>query len=290
MPVTPPKTTGFSRAAVAVQERQRLICSVDAMEKCGKTHFGLSGPRPLGFIDFDEGLEGVAQKFPLDEVFVSSLGAQFSEASTMAVEGHKEDRVAKAANKVWAQFREDYIWGLENLRGLVIDTGTEMHELIRLARFGKLTQVMPEHYGPVYGELTSLIKRAYASNCSLIILHRLKAEYEQVAEKTSTGKRQPGRKTGPTHPGGLQGHRLPRPDVRQARQGRRRLLMHHRALPPEPQAGGRRAAAGDHQLPGAGADGLPEHEDRRLEVATHEGARGLRVFRHRSGCLSTSGA
>ena len=196
MPIAIPKTTAFSRAATSLKARQRLIVSVDGLEKSGKSHFALSGPRPLGYIDFDEGLEGVAQKFPLDDVFVSSLGAQFSKASTMAIEGHAVEKVAKAANEVWAQFRKDFIWGLDNLRGLVVDTGTEMHELIRLARFGKLTQVMPEMYGPVYGELSSLIKRAYSSDCSLIILHRLKPEYEQVAEKTSTGKRQPGRKTG----------------------------------------------------------------------------------------------
>ena len=189
-----PQTTGFTRADI--KTKHRLICSVDALEKCGKTHFSLSAPRPLGFIDLDRGLEGVANKFDLSNVYISDLGEQFARASTMAVEGQDAQQVAKAADKVWAQFRHDFTWGLENLRSLVVDTGTEMHELIRLARFGKLTQVMPEMYGPVYGELSALIKQAYSSDCNLILLHRLKQEYEQSEASSTTGRRKPGRPTG----------------------------------------------------------------------------------------------
>ena len=35
---------------------------------------------------------------------------------------------------------------------VVMDTASEAHELSRLAAFGKLTQVMPHHYGPVNAE------------------------------------------------------------------------------------------------------------------------------------------
>ena len=52
--------TGFKRAQVL--DLKRLILSVDAEQKRGKTHFALTAPRPLGFINLDDGLEGVINK------------------------------------------------------------------------------------------------------------------------------------------------------------------------------------------------------------------------------------
>ncbi len=46
----------------------------------------------------------------------------------------------------------------KEIKSIVIDTASEAWELVRLARFGKLTQVMPQHYGPVNTEFRDMIK------------------------------------------------------------------------------------------------------------------------------------
>ena len=63
------------------------------------------------------------------------------------------------------------------MRSIVWDTATEVWELIRLARFGKLAQVLPVQYGPVNAEMRGLIRTAYDSNKNFVMLHKMKAEY-----------------------------------------------------------------------------------------------------------------
>ena len=179
-----------------VPSPRRIVSSVDGLQKCGKTNFALTAPRPLGFLDLDNGLEGVANKHDMSDVYRANYTERFTEVSEMVNTASNANVVADAATKVWNDFKRDYIWCLENMRTLAVDTGSEMHELIRLARFGKLTQIMPEQYGPVNGELSLLLKRVYKTNCNLILLHRLKPEYETEKGSSSTGRRQPGKKTG----------------------------------------------------------------------------------------------
>ena len=71
------------------------------------------------------------------------------------------------------------------IRTVVADTASEIWELLRLARFGKLSQVMPMHYGPVNAEYKELLRKAANSDKNVILLHRMKSEY--VDEKR-TGK------------------------------------------------------------------------------------------------------
>lgn len=46
-----------------------------------------------------------------------------------------------------------------------------------MARFGRLTQVMPYQYGPVNSEYRALIREAYGYNKNLILLHKMKPQY-----------------------------------------------------------------------------------------------------------------
>ena len=46
-----------------------------------------------------------------------------------------------------------------------------------MARFGKLSQVMPHQYGPVNAEWRRLIRKAYDSDVNLILLHKMKKKY-----------------------------------------------------------------------------------------------------------------
>ena len=189
--------TNFKR--ISVKQPKRLVLSIDGEEKCGKTRFALTAPKPIGFIDLDSGLEGTAHKHDLAEVLHSDLAAKWKEVQQLSAQQQirrgDHVQVAHAAAKVWSQFVDDFRWGIRNLRTVVVDTASEMNELIRLARFGKLTQVMPESYGPVYAELSALLKEIYSTEANLVLLHRVKAEYE-AAPPSASGKRQPGAKTG----------------------------------------------------------------------------------------------
>jgi len=63
----------------------------------------------------------------------------------------------------WTRMKDAAYAIIDNLkfRTLIFDTGTEAWELCRMARFGKLAQVMPQHYTEVNSEFRALVKAAY---------------------------------------------------------------------------------------------------------------------------------
>jgi hypothetical protein len=145
---------------------KRMIVNVVGKEKQGKTNFGLTAPGPIVLFDFDYGLEGVINKFAGKKAIYPS-------------EYRINEISAGQFLSSWERFRKEFTGALKEkeVRSILIDTGTEMWELIRLARFGKLTQVMPQHYGPVNAELRGIVRDAYSSDKNLILLHKMTEIY-----------------------------------------------------------------------------------------------------------------
>ena len=170
--------------------KSRLILSVTGREKSGKTHFAMTAPGPIALISIDLGDEGVVQKF-LDQ------GKQIvlSEYEVPEVKGGEKNEKAmmESCDAVWDKLVADYAWALKHCRTLVLDTGTEIWELLRLARFGRVAQIKPHHYVEVNREYREFVKDAYNSSCNLIILHKAKAVWIDVADGKGGVK---GRKTG----------------------------------------------------------------------------------------------
>lgn len=157
--------------------RRRLICSICAREKEGKTHFGLTAPGPIGVINIDIGLEGVIQKFIAEkQIVVSNVKLDIPKDANL-------DKTSEIAKEVWDRVVEDIDYSLGNHRTCLVDTGTEAWELLRLAEFGKLEQVKPHHYARPNGMFRTVYRRAYDSNCNFITLHKMKKEY--VNDKTT---------------------------------------------------------------------------------------------------------
>jgi hypothetical protein len=182
------KPAGFVQASTPAVHR--LIVNAEGEEKSGKNHFAFTAPGPIFEHSFDIGNEGVVQKFQ------SQKRIMIAEYELEIQPGEADPReVAEAADKVWSQFLSNYRDGLASCGNgtTMIDTGTETWELLRLARFGKLTQVMPHHYGPVNKEMQEMIREGFGHNCNVIFLHKRKEEWENYVG--SDGKEK-GRKTG----------------------------------------------------------------------------------------------
>jgi hypothetical protein len=168
------KGTGFAEADTEI--RKRVILSVEGREKEGKTSLSLSAPGPIGVINMDLGLEGVVHKFARDKkIYVSD----YKLPST--TRGNAKE-VAEEADKVWTSLMADYRAALRSFRTVVMDTATEVWELLRLARFGKLAQVMPHHYTTVNSEFREMLRMAYDGNANLILVHKMKAVWVDVPD------------------------------------------------------------------------------------------------------------
>lgn len=178
--------TGWEDAPA--EPKHRIIMSVEGMEKCGKTHFSLTAPGPIRYHNFDNGDEGVVQKF-------LARGKKVKRASyVLSGPTATPQELVDAADPIWSKFRTNYFTGLGEGRTTIVDTGADPWELLRIARFGKLTEVPPHFYGPVNAEWKAIYAAAYNGHSNLIMLHRLKDEWVNKAAPGS-GKMK-GEKTG----------------------------------------------------------------------------------------------
>lgn len=168
------KQAGFKEASAEVVPR--LIVAIDGLEKQGKTHWALTAPDPIGLIDFDVGSEGVVSKFVKEEKKIMTVNIKVPETRADAAKSATE------ANAVWREFKAAYDYSLQNFRTTIIDTATEAWELLRMARFGKLTQVMPHHYVTVNTEFRRLIRSAYDTDSNLILIHKRKKQWREGSD------------------------------------------------------------------------------------------------------------
>lgn len=155
--------------------RRRMIVSIGGWDKCGKTHIALTAPGPIAYANFDTGLEGVINKFR-----AAGKKVYTSDYRVVVPAGADAQTVANKAGEVWTRLNSDMraAWASPLIRSTVIDTESETWELMRLAAFGKLTQVMPHHYGPVNGAYRNFLNEVYDSDKNLILLGRMKEEWD----------------------------------------------------------------------------------------------------------------
>lgn len=172
-PVVSPR---FVEAKSSPEYGKRLIVDIAGEEKTGKTHFGLTAPGPVFMHSFDIGTEGVLEKFVAQGKRIMVAEYQL----TLQPGEGTDKQVADAANHVWEQFVENFRDGLASAgQGTtLVDTGTEMWELIRLARFGRLVQIMPHHYTSLNKEMQGLIRESYNHNGSTVYTTKMKPEWE----------------------------------------------------------------------------------------------------------------
>lgn len=155
---------GFNKISTKITPR--LIASVSGLEKQGKTSFALSAPGPIMYFNLDYGDEGIVNRY-----------TDHKDIYTKEYRFRRNDSADKY-NTLWCGFTTDFYSAMKSkARTIIIDTATEAWELLRLARFGKLAQVMPHHYGPVNAEYMSLIREGYSYDKNIILLHKLKKQY-----------------------------------------------------------------------------------------------------------------
>ena len=163
---------GFAEATANI--KHRLILSVQKRQKHGGTHFALTAPAPIAYCNFDkDSAEDVLPKFAGRKHIVAKtywLDVNVTSAS-------KGDIQAAATAKV-DEFQRDFEQLLvSNVKTIILDTSTELYAYKRLADFGKLTQVMPHHYGPVNQWFRTLLDGVSSTDKNIILLERRKKEY-----------------------------------------------------------------------------------------------------------------
>ncbi len=192
----------------------RLVLSLEGRHRAGRTHFALTAPKPLVYFPFDRGLsqDFVVSKFskkhpgkilvPPVDLCLPPVAFPDLTGNVTTKKGREENDpamdayrklMAREAQKVWSKFMLYWERALQEAATVVIDTASEQWELLRLARLGKLTQVMPHHYTEVNSEYKSLLNMVNESDANLILIHQLKEEWQDKVDASGQKK---GTKTG----------------------------------------------------------------------------------------------
>ena len=167
---------GFTKMEEAYAPR--LIIASSARDKKGKTHFAIhTPPCPLAILDTDLGLEGVVSKRPKDRL--PYIHKKFPRKRERELAG--EIYTQKDAEEDWKEVVDCHraIVTSSVIRTGVADTSTELWEMVRMAKLGKLTQVKPHHYGPVNSAMRTFIQLPYQrEGLNYIYIHKEKKEYK----------------------------------------------------------------------------------------------------------------
>ena len=162
----------FTRAVA--KPPSKLNLTIDGPEKTWKSHTSLTAPGPIAYHSFENGLHRVIDKFPDKEIY----SFEYSFPATLKLPGTELAGLSDASTKVWTEFVTNLRASVERCRSIVIDTGTKAWDLLRIARLGKLTQVMPIQYTAVNQEFNELVQVLHRSPANIIWLHRVKPVYE----------------------------------------------------------------------------------------------------------------
>lgn len=170
------KAMGFSDEIV--ETPYRAIISLSGKAKTGKTHFSLTAPDPIIYLNIDIGTEGVVGKFQEQGKKVYIYDVRVPKESTKDI-----------WSKMWSDFKMRVAKAYEISSGTIVwDTASEAYELARLAHFGRLTEIKPSDYTVVNNEWRDVLRTAYdAKNVNTIFIHKVKEAWGMIP--TGSGSR-----------------------------------------------------------------------------------------------------
>ena len=185
---------------------RRIIASIQGPVKCGKTRLALTAPKPCGYIAVEVGGdEGVVDQFIPDgqDVYDGIQSVQIRMATPAFVDrsayplnkdGDKlYDAAVAAENQIVAdaaynKFLDAYYTSLANFRTTIVDTGSDLWELLRMAFYGKLEKVPQLAYTALNKAYDKLLDDAFSYQGNVIFTHHLKRVWESYTD--NNGKEQ----------------------------------------------------------------------------------------------------
>ena len=198
------EVTAAGFAAIQRSPR-RLIANIQGMPKVGKTHLAMTAKKPVGYIAVEiGGDEGVADQFiptgsntfdgiqivrirMADPVYPNRDEFPKGRNGDADFQSAISEGVQSAADEALQKFYDAYYASLKNFATTVVDTGSDLWEIARLANFGRLEKVPQLAYTQLNKSMDKIIDDAFSSPGSVLFLHHMKEKWESVIDE-KTGK------------------------------------------------------------------------------------------------------
>jgi hypothetical protein len=144
--------------------KHQLVATFEGEEGSWKTSTALTAPGPVGFFNFDRGLDR-ARKPKRKDLYV----------------GHYPFRKHKAtqdeAKAQWDTVEDDIHRSIDENATTVLDTADLVYEMVRMAIFGRLEKVKSREYGEVNRAMNDLYDHALDSGHHFISIHPIREIY-----------------------------------------------------------------------------------------------------------------
>jgi hypothetical protein len=165
------KGTGFDRPYT--KRGNCLFVAVYGGPKVGKTHFTKGMPPKIAYQGIDYGHSGVIDDEVEAGTLIPAVGYEYP--AEVQKDGEPDskffERVQRAAGKQWKMLCDDFQAALDSdARTLAVDTGTELYEIMVMARCGKLVEIPPLMRGKMKREFGTLLRRLLQTQKSLAYL------------------------------------------------------------------------------------------------------------------------
>jgi len=160
-------------------------------EKTGKSSLALTWPKPIAHFDMDFGVGRVMHRFQEDFdkglIVTKPYALKLEDVMFTSSKG----RPIKGAREVYEQFITDYVAAVmdEDVATLVIDTSTQLWEIVRLGYLQEKQELqkeseklrerlLPVEYGEPNGRMRNIIQAARSYDKHLVLVHYAKDEYK----------------------------------------------------------------------------------------------------------------
>lgn len=154
---------------------RRLSIAARGDEFTRKTSFAFTAPAPIAYFNFDLGHEGVISRFKGKRIDQKIIKIPRGELTP------NTERMIAKAGKIWEDFYEAYYYAVDSgvYRTVVVDTGKQMYELIRLAKLGTLSNddLYRFQYGPTNKMMRDMLRAPAYSDANLIIIEGLTPKF-----------------------------------------------------------------------------------------------------------------
>ena len=175
---------------------RKLIVGTHGSERTGKSNFAATAPDPIGVIPLDRNtrwtMRKVAEEYGKKIIFPKRDFIRQDAGELLRISHLPDDRAVSEAKKYYRKHL-DYVkealyslYASEDVKTVVVDTGTQLWEDVMFAHFGRYHRVMPRDRGVPNQEMADLIT---ACPHHMIITHR---SAEIWKNDKSTGKHKPG--------------------------------------------------------------------------------------------------
>lgn len=172
------KLKGTSLQIAKPDIKRAMVVSIEGTPKSGKTTLAFSLPGPIVLLNFDYG-EGK----PVGDALKAGkevMKADYNLTLPLGIDRSKADKVKDIYDPVLDRWKNDYLTVVAGklARTIIIDTASELWELMRLSYFGKLVKVPPHLYVQANAEYRDLIRAGKDAGINVILIHKVRDIWE----------------------------------------------------------------------------------------------------------------